>query len=225
MNNEVFEADYTRKDEPSPDTGLGILELAKDTGFFRAYDDLMRSMPKIINQRDKQNYEELLHKLDALAKRKGGKIKGIVDYEHWDAHIYITLPFFEFVHKDEVALLKELETKANTLTFTVTDDGKIQLSVMIHYFEEIGDKSTLFSQAIEGNDKLIEALTANAERRKQSIMDSPVVGKVIETAAGNLGISAKEFLDRAFGDDDDPELQMQLIAAILKAKEDTPEDE
>ena len=75
MNNEVFKADYTRKDEPSPDTGLGILELAKDTGFFRAYDDLMRSMPKIINQRDKQNYEELLHKLDALAKRKGGKIK------------------------------------------------------------------------------------------------------------------------------------------------------
>ncbi len=220
MNNEIYEADYTRKDEPSSDTGMDILELARTTGFFRAYDELMRSMPKYINQTDKQNYEELLHKLDALAKRKGGKIKGIVSYEHWDAHIYITLPFFEFVHTDEFDLLKELETKANTLTFTVTDDGKIQLSVMIHYFEEIGDKDTLFSQAIDGNDELIEALTANVEHRKQKIAENPVIGKVVETAARNLGISAKEYIDRVFENDSDPELQMQFIAALLETKYD-----
>ncbi len=220
MNNEIYEADYTRKDEPSSDTGMDILELARTTGFFRAYDELMRSMPKYINQTDKQNYEELLHKLDALAKRKGGKIKGIVSYEHWDAHIYITLPFFEFVHTDEFDLLKELETKANTLTFTVTDDGKIQLSVMIHYFEEIGDKDALFSQAIDGNDELIEALTANVEHRKQKIAENPVIGKVIETAARNLGISAKEYIDRVFENDSDPELQMQFIAALLETKDD-----
>ena len=60
MNNEIYEADYTRKDEPSSDTGIDILELAKTTGFFRVYDELMRSMPKYINQTDNQNYEELL---------------------------------------------------------------------------------------------------------------------------------------------------------------------
>lgn len=220
MNNEIYEADYTRKDELIFETGIDILELARTTGFFRAYDDLMRSMPKYINQKDKQNYEELLHKLDAHAKRKGGKIKGIVDYEHWDAHIYITLPFFEFAHKDEFDLLKELETKANTLTFTVTDDGKIQLSVMINYFDEIGDKDAVFSQAIDGNDELIEALTANIEQRKQKIVEHPVMGKVIESAAHNLGISAKEFIDRVFKDDTDPELQMQLLAAILEVNDD-----
>lgn len=220
MNNEIYEADYTRKDEPSSETEIDIIELAKETGFFRAFDDLMRSMPKYINQTDKQNYEELLCKLDALAKRKGGKIKGIVSYEHWDAHIYITLPFFEFVHKDEFDLLKELETKANTLTFTVADDGKIQLSVMINYFDEIGDKDAIFSQAIEGNDELIEALTVNIEQRKQKIVEHPVTGKIIETAARNLGISAKEFIDRVFDDDTDPELQMQFIAALLETKDD-----
>ena len=35
MKNEVYEADYTR--EPNPDEGLGILGLARDTGFFKAY--------------------------------------------------------------------------------------------------------------------------------------------------------------------------------------------
>ena len=225
MNNEIYEADYTRKDEPCSDTGIDILELAKTTGFFRAYDELMRSMPKYINQTDKQNYEELLLRLDALAKRKGGKIKGIVSYEHWDAHIYITLPFFEFVHKDEKELLNDLETKAHSLTFTVTDDGKIQLSVMINYFDEIGDKDALFSQAIDGNDELIEAITANIEQRKQKIAEHPIMGKIIETAAHNLGITAKEYLDRVFEDDSDPELQMQFIAALLETKDDLLDNE
>lgn len=319
MKNEIYEADYTR--EPDPDNGLGILELARDTGFFRAYDDLLRSMPKYIVPEDKKNYEELLPKLDALAKRKGGRIKGVVSYEHWDAHIYITLrhfefvhkddlellkdlqekahsltftpteegeiqlsvminyfeeigdkdgvfsqaiegndeligvlvesierrkqsilehpvlsyehwdahiyitlPFFEFVHKDEMELLNDLKTKAHSLTFTVTDDGKIQLSVMINYFEEIGDKEAVFSQAIEGNDELIEALTANIKQRKQKIVEHPVMGKVIETAARNLGISAKDYIDRVFEDDYDPELQMQFIAALLETKDDLLDD-
>ena len=225
MNNEIYEADYTRKDEPSSDNGIDILELAKTTGFFRVYDELMKSMPKYINETDRQNYEELLHKLDAFARRKGGKIKGIISYEHWDAHIYITLPFFEFVHKDEKELLNDLETKAHSLTFTVTDDGKIQLSVMINYFDEIGDKDAVFSQAIDGNDELIEAITANIEQRKQKIIEHPLMGKIIETAAHNLGITAKEYLDRVFEDDSDPELQMQFIAALLENKDDTFKEE
>ena len=225
MNNEIYEADYTRKDEPSSGNGIDILELAKTTGFFRVYDELMKSMPKYINETDRQNYEELLHKLDAFARRKGGKIKGIISYEHWDAHIYITLPFFEFVHKDEKELLNDLETKAHSLTFTVTDDGKIQLSVMINYFDEIGDKDALFSQAIDGNDELIEAITANIEQRKQKIIEHPLMGKIIETAAHNLGITAKEYLDRVFEDDSDPELQMQFIAALLENKDDTFKEE
>ena len=225
MNNEIYEADYTRKDEPSSGNGIDILELAKTTGFFRVYDELMKSMPKYINETDRQNYEELLHKLDAFARRKGGKIKGIISYEHWDAHIYITLPFFEFVHKDEKELLNDLETKAHSLTFTVTDDGKIQLSVMINFFDEIGDKDAVFSQAIDGNDELIEAITANIEQRKQKIIEHPLMGKIIETAAHNLGITAKEYLDRVFEDDSDPELQMQFIAALLENKDDTFKEE
>ena len=63
-------------------------------------------------------------------------------------------------------------------------------------------------------------MTANIEQRKQKIDEHPVMGKVIESAAHNLGISAKEFIDRVFKDDTDPELQMQLLAAILEVNDD-----
>ena len=224
MKNEIYEADYTR--EPDPDEGLGILGLAMDTGFFKAYDDLMRSMPKYIVPEDKKNYEELLPKLDALAKRKGGKIKGIVSYEHWDAHIYITLSHFEFVHKDDCELLKELQAKAHALTFSPTDDGRIRLSVAINYFEEIGDKDEVFSKALEGNDELIGVLTARIESQKQSILEHPTLGKVIELAAHNLGISAQELVDEAFEDDgSDPKRKLQMITALIEAKEELTDSE
>lgn len=96
---------------------------------------------------------------------------------------------------------------------------------MINYFDEIGDKDAVFSQAIDGNDELIEAITANIEQRKQKIIEHPLMGKIIETAAHNLGITAKEYLDRVFEDDSDPELQMQFIAALLGNKDDTFKEE
>lgn len=86
MKNEVYEADCSRK--PEKGVSEDILDLARDTGFFKAYNNIMRSIPKVIVPKDKQNYEELLQKLDALAKRRGGTIRGIVSYEKFDSHIY-----------------------------------------------------------------------------------------------------------------------------------------
>lgn len=97
MKNEVYEADYRRKDKSEEIPKA--FEVAVETGFFKTYNDIMRSIPKVIVPEDKKNYEELLQKLDFLAKRRGGMIRGIVNYEKFDSHIYITLPFFEFSHK------------------------------------------------------------------------------------------------------------------------------
>lgn len=36
-------------------------------------------------------YEYLLERCDEFAKRHHGKIHGVVDFEHWDAHIDLTL--------------------------------------------------------------------------------------------------------------------------------------
>ena len=224
MKNEVYEADYRRKakSEEIPKA----FEVAVKTGFFKTYNDIMHSIPKVIVPEDKKNYEELLQKLDFLAKRRGGMIRGIVNYEKFDSHIYITLPFFEFSRKEEHELLAELESKAHSLTFTVTDDGMIELSVMINYFEELGNTDNVFDMALYGNEKLTEALLESIEKRRQSIVDHPVVGKMIERAAINMGISVDEYMDRVFADDgSDPNEQIELLGALLEANEDMVESD
>lgn len=224
MKNEVYEADYRRKDKSEEIPKA--FEVAVETGFFKTYNDIMRSIPKVIVPEDKKNYEELLRKLDSLAKRRGGMIRGIVNYEKFDSHIYITLPFFEFSHKEEHELLAELESKAHSLTFTVTDDGMIQLSVMINYFEEIGDTENIFDVAMEGNQELMDALIESIENRRQSIVEHPVVGKLIERAAMNMGITVDEYMDRVFADDGtDPNEQIELLGALLEANEELTETE
>lgn len=224
MKNEVYEADYRRKGEPAeiPDA----FQVAVESVFFKTYNDIMNSIPKVIVAEDQKNYEELLHKLDVFAKRRHGQIKGIVDYEHWDAHIYVTLPFFEFAFKEEHELLAELESKSKSLTFTVTEDGQILLSVMFNYFEEIGDKDNVFSQAIDGNEALVQALTESIEKQRQSLLDHPILGKRIERAAMNLGIPVDEYLDRVYADDgSDPNEQIELIGALLLANEELSDEE
>lgn len=224
MKNEIYEADYRRSDVPEGSTSA--FDIAVETGFFKKYNDIMRSIPKVIVPEDKKNYEELLQKLDALAKRRGGMIRGIVSYEKFDSHIYITLPFFEFSHEEEHKLLAELESKAHSLTFTVTDDGMIELSVMINYFEELGNTDNVFDMALYGNEKLTEALLESIEKRRQSIVDHPVVGKMIERAAINMGISVDEYMDRVFADDgSDPNEQIELLGALLEANEDMVESD
>lgn len=224
MKNEVYEADYRRKDKSEEIPKA--FEVAVETGFFKTYNDIMRSIPKVIVPEDKKNYEELLQKLDFLAKRRGGMIRGIVNYEKFDSHIYITLPFFEFSHKEEHELLAELESKAHSLTFTVTDDGMIQLSIMINYFDEIYDTANVFDMALEGNNELMEALAKSIENRRQTIVEHPVVGKLIERAAMNMGITVDEYMDRVFTDDGtDPNEQLELLGALLEANEELTETE
>lgn len=226
MKNEIYEADYTQTHETMSEDSSLIFETAVRTGFFKKYSDIMSSIPKVIVQKDKRNYEELLPRLDALAKRKGGKIKGIVSYEKWEAHIYITLPFFEFVHKDEYELLRDLVDKTNGLTFTVTEDGSIQLSVMINYFEELGSTDDIFNQALSENDELIDALMQGIEKRKAALLEHPFIGKVIKRAALNAGISAEEFIDTSLDAiESDPEGQLNTIAALLEARDEIIEEE
>lgn len=226
MKNEIFEADYTQTHKTLSEDSSLIFDTAVRTGFFKKYSDIMNSIPKIVVQKDKQNYEDLLPRLEALAKRKGGKIKGIISYEKWDAHIYITLPFFEFVHKDEYDLLRDLANETHGLTFTVLEDGNIQLSVMINYFEELESTDDVFNQALDGNDELIKALTEGIESRKASLLEHPFIGKVIERAAQNAGITAEEFIDNSLeAIESDPSSQMETLAALLEARDEIIEEE
>lgn len=95
MENIVFDRNY-EEDEPDPLAQAIFDRVNAPGGFLEEFSKKMDAIPKVIVPKDKENYEYLLGRCDEFAKRHHGKIHGVVDFEHWDAHIDLTLPMLEF---------------------------------------------------------------------------------------------------------------------------------
>ena len=72
-----------------------------------------------------------------MTKRHHGRIRGVVDYEHWDAHIDLYLKMLEFDDAEDMAFVKEIGEKAHYLCITPEKDGGYRFHIMINYFEEL----------------------------------------------------------------------------------------
>lgn len=95
MENIVFERNYetTEKD----DRATAVFERAfAPGGFMEEFTKKMDAIPKVVVPKDKENYDYLLNRCDDYAKRHHGRIRGVVDYEHWDTHIDLYLRMLEF---------------------------------------------------------------------------------------------------------------------------------
>ncbi len=158
MEDIIFEQDYTRYEKtPETERAEAIFNQAIDGGCFKAFADAMDKIPKIIVQKDKENYEYLLDRLDAVAKRKHGRIRGIVDYHKWESHIEVFLPFLGFESPEDLELMKEIADKAHAVTASPYEDG-VRLYVMINYFEELmtdAHQDYLKFDAIMQDEKLV----------------------------------------------------------------------
>ena len=128
MENIVFERDYEEehRQQDGNDAASAIFEIATDGGFIAAYADAMQVIPKVVVPADKENYEYLLQRSDELAQRWGGKVRGVVNYEKWEATIDLLLPFAEFCDRDDLSLLKEFADKSHSITFQTNDDGRLR---------------------------------------------------------------------------------------------------
>lgn len=95
MENTVFERNYEIAEKD--DRATAVFERAfAPGGFMEEFTKKMDSIPKVVVPKDKENYEYLLNRCDDYAKRHHGRIRGVVDYEHWDAHIDLYLRMLEF---------------------------------------------------------------------------------------------------------------------------------
>ena len=136
MENTVFERNYetTVKD----DRARAVFERAfAPGGFMEEFTKKMDAIPKIVVPEDKKNYEYLLKRCDDFAKRHHGRIRGVVDYEHWDAHIDLYLKMLEFDDAEDMAFVKEIGEKAHYLCITPEENGGFRVHIMINYFEEL----------------------------------------------------------------------------------------
>ena len=199
MENEVFERDYqektTGKETVKSEKELSIIDLAVESGCFKAYSDAMKKIPKYIVQEDKEAYEDLLARLDAYAKELHGKIKGVIDYERWESYITVELPHFEACNLEEFALLSDLASKTDSVTFKASGNGGIRLHVMIGYFDEVEDTDHVLDTCLAEDDELAKILAEYPDTEKDTALSDPEIAEFLEKFGSEMGMTAEEAYD------------------------------
>jgi len=198
---DIYEKDYSaeRKAYHAMRTEHGAdeaFELIKSRGIMAAIDKRFLELPHVINPAKKLAYDKCLQMLDSWAMLKGANIRGTVDYVHFDAHIEMVCPFFEFFEERTFEYLRFLMSGARNLTFTPTDDGEIKMRACFDYFEDIGDKDKIIEEEIAKHADVVDALNEAADIDRKIIMSDPVMSAFITQAANEIGITADEYLDR-----------------------------
>lgn len=173
MENEVYEKDYRSEYEKRyPEEvrkNIGhVGDLIQESGIMHKIGEYYNSLPKIVNQQDKRDYEYLLKALDAVALDKGGTIRGEISWTNWEATIIVQLPFFELTNDIELLLLKDLSERCDMMNIEATDDGRIRLYVHIRYFEELTDQEEI-NNAIEQQIHQVPELVAEFERQQEEM--------------------------------------------------------
>ena len=135
---QVYEKDYAEEFllRARTSSGRDFLDTLQEIGFFKTYKEEMDKIPKRIVPKSKADYEYLLGECDAYVRQFGGRIRGVVDYENWQAVIEMYMEHFEFCDREALGLLKEMAERADNVTFSVVERG-MRVSVCIRYFDEV----------------------------------------------------------------------------------------
>ncbi|MGN8889016.1 hypothetical protein [Dysosmobacter sp. HCP28S3_G4] len=182
MENTVFERNYEIAEKDG--RARAVFERAfAPGGFMEEFTKKMDAIPKVIVPEDKENYEYLLKLCDDYAKRHHGRIRGVVDYEHWDAHIDLYLKMLEFDDAEDMAFVKDIGEKAHYLCITPEKDGGYRFHIMINYFQELMS---------EEHEAYLKYETLMEDEELASMFDIPELSPEDEAIA----LLIKEILDR-----------------------------
>lgn len=197
MDNIVYEKDYSQTHhEKLPEGILTLTQQYHDalvgSEVLKDYGERLKQIPKVIVEQDKENYEYLLDKLDELAQQRGGRIKGIVSYEDWEAHIYVELPFLEIIEDDARDLLREMTGRAQRITITGLENGWIRLSIGIDYFAEVMDDTQREAILIEEFAKHPELLSVMAQLLREMGRSEEEMAELLELIRQHPVIPPKE---------------------------------
>lgn len=201
MENIVYKRDYkeakaARDKQHRNDIPSQVFDYLITSDALATMNDAYTEMPRIINDGHKAAYERILNALDHIANTFGGQIEGVVDYQNWEASIFVVLPFVEFSSVDELALLKDIASNSQTVTFTVTPEGKVRMKMLIDYFDIVGNVDTMLEEEILNNPKLVAMLEEADRSEKRRLMTNPQIAIMVRLGAESMGISEEEYLDK-----------------------------
>lgn len=218
MENMEFERNY-EKQSVSEEDKLFFEQVVAPGGLFESFQKKLDAIPKVIVPEDKANYEYLLEKCDIFAQRNFGRIHGVVDYTHWDAHIDVIVPMLEFCDPEDMALLKDIGEKAHYLTVDLVEDGRYRVHIRINYFQElITDEyeEYLKIKTLQENEKLAEMLEPDLTPEQEALLEvtQGILDRFDEETSIDRNTAFRavvEFIDREGGDRTD----LEKIAALL----------
>lgn len=140
MENQIYERDYRqakeRKRQVLQSTDFDVIGELKAAGFFQKLNERLNQIPKVIVPEDKVNYDYLLEQCDAFAKRHGGRLRGIVDFEQYESHINLYVPFFEIDFPEDRRFIFDVLTRSTYFSFMPDKTGWTRLHIFINYFSE-----------------------------------------------------------------------------------------
>lgn len=201
MENIVYERDY-EKEKPKQanrqrqGVSIAIFNHLMTSETFNAMEDAYIKMPRVVNEAHQAAYDRILDALDQIAKIFGGKIKGEVDYQNWEASIYIILPFIEFSTEEELKLLGDIANNSQTVTFTPTPDGSVRMKLLINYFDVIGNSNDTLVNEVASCPELAAMLEEADRAEKKQVMANPEIAMLVRLGADSTGVSEIEYLDR-----------------------------
>ena len=182
MGNTVFERNYEIVEKD--DCATAVVERAfAPGGVMEEFTKKMDAIPKVVVPKDKENYDYLLNPCDDFAKRHHARIRGVVDYEHWDAHIDLYLKMLEFDDAEDMAFVKDIGEKAHYLCIAPEKDGGYRFHIMINYFQELMS---------EEHEAYLKYETLMEDKELASMFDIPELSPEDEAVA----LLIKEILDR-----------------------------
>lgn len=201
MENIVYKRDYkeakaARDKQHRNDIPSQVFDYLITSDALATMNDAYTEMPRVINDGHKAAYERILNALDRIANTFGGKIEGVVDYQNWEASIFVVLPFVEFSSVDELALLKDIASNSQTVTFTVTPEGNVRMKMLIDYFDIVGNVDAMLEEEILNNPNLVAMLEEADRSEKRRLMTNPQIAIMARLGAESMGISEEEYLDK-----------------------------
>lgn len=201
MENIVYKRDYkeakaARDKQNRNDIPSQVFDYLITSSALNTMNDAYAEMPRVINDGHKAAYERILNSLDRIANTFGGQIEGVVDYQNWEASIFVVLPFVEFSSVDELSLLKDIASNSQTVTFTVTPEGGVRMKMLIDYFDIVGNVDAMLEEEIRNNPKLVAILEEADRTEKQRLMTNPQIAIIVRLGAESMGISEEEYLDK-----------------------------
>ena len=200
MDNVIYERDYTQevreiRDKTYTQSSANAWDYIVENEIMKKIGERFRELPHIIIPQNKEIFEECEKKLDRFAFLHAGKIRSVVSYESFEAHIYVELPFFEF-HGEDLELIRYITQKMDMVHFYTTEEGWIRLSVSIEYFYDAGDKDAIIAEEVSSHPELMDMMGSRENEEKEIVMNDPKLRAIIEQLAEGSGLSPEEYYDR-----------------------------